>query len=258
MAEREDPDTRWEYKIIWRYGALLLLAVGLLAMGFGASGLCSTAISAILVPIGFISLVAGVVLPRIEGKLTVGPSQISADILGIRTLDQLSVSTSAPAVVLREVQTHDGLVAIETTQPPGAITLGDVWDALDVAGVSPASGAEILNNQAVFEGVGLGSAYFRLVDGRMLKMPNRGFLDYGTASPELLAVLAAWGIRPTASGRYPIPSEHARWVAARPPVFFHLALILMAEPSREFELYFNQHRGRAHSGHITSRFAWKR
>jgi hypothetical protein len=82
MTEREDREARWEYRIIWRYGALLLIAVGHLAMGFGASGLCTTAISAILVPIGFVCLVAGVVLPRIEGKLTVGPSQISADIVG--------------------------------------------------------------------------------------------------------------------------------------------------------------------------------
>jgi hypothetical protein len=81
-------------------------------MGFGASGLCTTAISAILLPIGFVCLVAGVVLPRSEGKLTVGLSQISADILGIRTLNQLSVTTSAPAVVLRKVQTREGLVAI--------------------------------------------------------------------------------------------------------------------------------------------------
>ena len=66
-----------------------------------------------------------------------GPNQISADIVGIRTLDQLSVSTSTPAVVLREVQTREGLVAIEAPQPPGAITLGDVWDALDAAGIKP-------------------------------------------------------------------------------------------------------------------------
>lgn len=220
VTEPDDRETRWEYQIIWRYGALLLLAVGLLAMGFGASGLCTTAISVVLLPIGFVCLVAGVVLPRIEGKLTVSPSQISADILGVRTLDQLSVTTSAPAVVLREVQTRDGLVAIETAQPPGAITLGDVWDALDAAGAYPKSGTEVLNNQAVFEGVGLGSAYFRLADDRMLKMPNRGFLDYAAASPELLAVLATWEIRPIASGRYPVPSEEARWVAAQPPVFF--------------------------------------
>lgn len=222
MTGREDPEARWEYKVIWRYGALLLLVVGLLAMGFGASGLCTTAISAILVPIGFICLVAGVVLPRIEGKLTVGPSQISADILGVRTLDQLSVSTSAPAVLLREVQTQGGVLAIEATQPPGAITLGDVWDALDSAGVNPSSGANALNNQAVFEGVGLGSAYFRLADGRMLRMPNRGFLDYAAASPELLSVVDSWGIRPTASGKYPLPSEEYRRIATQPPVYFYL------------------------------------
>lgn len=221
MRESEDREARWEYKIVWRYGALLLLAVGLLAMGFGASGLCATAISAILVPIGFVCLVAGVVLPRIEGKLTVGPSQISADVLGIRTLDQLFVTTSAPAVVLHEVETREGLVAIEAAQPPqGAITLGDVWDALDATGAYPASGAEALNNQAVFEGVGLGSAYFRLTDGRMLRMPNRGFIDYGTASSELLAVLATWGIRPKASGNYRVPSEEYRQIAVQPPVFF--------------------------------------
>jgi hypothetical protein len=220
MTEREDREARWEYRIIWRYGALLLIAVGLLAMGFGASGLCTTAISAILIPVGFVCLVAGVVLPRIEGKLTVGPSQISADIVGISTLDQLSVSTSSPAVVLHEVQTRKGVVAIEAVQPPGAITLGDVWDALDAAGVKPNSGAEALNNKAVFQGVGLGSAYFRLADGRMLKMPNRDFFDYGAASPELLAVLDTWGIRPTASGRYPVPPGRAQLVATQSYVFF--------------------------------------
>jgi hypothetical protein len=202
MSDHDGREARWEYKLIWRYGALVLIVVGLLAMAFGASGLCSTATSATLIPIGFISLVCGVVLPRIEGKLTVGPSRISADILGVTTLDQLSVSTSAPAVVLREVQTRGGIPAIEATQQPGAVTLGDVWDALDAAGVKPQSGAEALNGQAVFEGVGLGSAYFRLVDGRTLKMPNRGFFDHGVASSELMSVIDAWGIRPTASGKY--------------------------------------------------------
>ena len=218
--EREDPEVRWEYKIIWRYGALLLIVVGLLAMGFGASGLCTTATSAILVPIGFICLVAGVVLPRIEGKLTVGPSQITADIVGISTLDQLSVSTSAPAVVLREIQTSEGVLAIEAAQPPGAITLGDVWDALEAADIKSGSGAE-LNNQAVFDGVATGSAYFRLADGRRLKMPNRGFLDHGTATPELLDVLDAWGIRPTASGKYPVPPGRAQVVTDGAHIYFN-------------------------------------
>ncbi len=181
----------------------MLVVVGFLAMGFGASGLCSTEASATLIPIGFIGLVSGVVLPRIEGKLTVGPSRISADILGVSTLDQLSVSTFAPAVVFHEVQTQRGVHAIEAVQQPGAVTLGDVWDALDAAGVKPRSGPEALNNQAEFEGVGLGSAYFRLADGRTLKMPNRGFFDHGVASSELLDVLDSWGVRPTASSKYP-------------------------------------------------------
>src|SRR6266571_5650932 len=80
-------EPRWEYKILWRYGALLLTAVGLLAMGFGAAGVCGTAISVTLLPLGFICLVAGVVLPRIEGKFTAGPSGLSAEILAVHQLD---------------------------------------------------------------------------------------------------------------------------------------------------------------------------
>jgi hypothetical protein len=205
VTDRQSRDARWEYKVTWRYGALLLIVVGLLAMGFGASGLCSTPTSATLIPLGFVCLVAGVVLPRIEGNLTVGPSQVSADIVGITTLEQLSVSTSAPAVVLREVQTQEGVLAIETAQLPGAVTLGDVWDALDAAGIKVGSVAGASDNQAVFQGVGLGSAYFRLADGRTLRMPNRGFLDHGTVTSDLLSVLDAWGIHPSASGKYPAP-----------------------------------------------------
>jgi hypothetical protein len=81
---------------------------------------------------------------------------------------------------------------------PG-IAVGDVWDALDAAGIHP-------------EGVGLGSAYFRVDDGHLLKFPNRGFFDHGMASTELLAIFAAWGVRPTASGRYPMPVDANEWV----------------------------------------------
>lgn len=218
MARQSDGEARWEYTTIWRYGALLLIGVGLLAMGFGASGLTGTAMSAILVPIGFVSLVAGVVLPRIEGKLTVGPSQISAQIIRVDTLDQVLLTTSEPAVVLREVETASGRLAIEITQPPGSITIGDVWDALIAAGVRIHTD-DGLNSQAIFEGVGLGKAYFRLHDGRQLRMPNKGFVDYGAASDELLALVASWGIHATASGKYPLPAEEYRSIARQPPVF---------------------------------------
>jgi hypothetical protein len=219
MTVPGDGEVGWEYTVLWRYGALLLTAVGLLAMGFGAAGVSGTAISVTLISIGFICLIAGVVLARIEGKLTVGPGQLSADILAVHTLDSVSLTKSAPAVVLREVQSSDARIAIETAQPPGTITLGDVWDALDAAEVRPGARAEALNHQAEFEAVALGSAYFRLADGSTLKMPNRGLIDYGAASEELLALLAAWGIQPTASGRYPVPADPAyRWVAKQAPV----------------------------------------
>jgi hypothetical protein len=211
---------RWQYVILWRYGALILVLIGLAMLGVGASGVQGEPISMTLISLGFASTVGGVVLPRIEGKFTAGRGLVAADLLAVHKLDQVSMTTSAPAVLLREVQTPAGLAAIEAAQPPGAITLGDAWDALDAAGVYPKSDPAKLNHQAVFEGVGLGSAYFRLADGRELKMPNRGFVDYGAASDELLALLATWGIRPTASGKYPVPDSRYRWIASLPPVFF--------------------------------------
>jgi hypothetical protein len=73
------------------------------------------------------------------------------------------------------------------------VTLGDIWDALDSAGLRPDQGA-------------LGTAYFALPDGRLVGFPNHGFWDHGIASDELLAVVASWGVHPTHSGRYPRPT----------------------------------------------------
>ena len=114
----------------------------------------------------------------------------------------------------RRTGSEAGMVADElsdsspvTRQPMARITVGDVWDALEVVGIRP-------------EGVGLGSAYFRLPDDRLLKFPNRGFFDHGIASDELLAVFASWGACPTASGRYPMPADANEWVRRpRDPMF---------------------------------------
>ena len=93
------------------------------------------------------------------------------------------------------------------TDPTSGITIGDVWDALDGAGIKP-------------EGVGLGSAYFRVDAGHLLKFPNRGFFDHGIASAELVAVFASWGAYPTASGKYPMPVDANEWVCQpREPMF---------------------------------------
>ncbi len=167
-----------------------------------------TAISVTLLPLGFICLVAGVVLPRIEGKFTAGPSGLSAEILAVHRLDRASYVVSGPALA---VERSEGVVAGELESGAVAapaierVTLGDVWDALDAADLRP-------------DGVGMGHAYFSLPDGRTLSIPNRGFLDHGIASEELLTLLASWGIRPTASGKYQAPPHANPEFVVRPSV----------------------------------------
>src|SRR5205823_2453707 len=105
------------------------------------------------------------VLPRIEGKFTAGPSGLSAEVMAVHLLDQRRFVVSGPALAADEPTVQVG---------PGAgadnlgdrVTMGDIWDALDAADLRP-------------EGVGMGSAYFHMPDGRLLRIPNRGFLDHG-------------------------------------------------------------------------------
>ena len=159
-------------------------------MGFGAAGVCGTAISVTLLPIGFVCLVAGVVLPRIEGKFTAGPSGLTAEILAVHELDQPRYVISGPALATETTDTGAGIGG--AAEPDAQrITIGDVWDALDERGLRP-------------DAVGLGHAYFRLRGNRHLDMPNREFMDWGTASDELLAVLRTWmsNRSPAASTRY--------------------------------------------------------
>lgn len=187
-AMQKSAEPRWEYRLLWRYGALLLVGVGLAVMVVGATGVCETAISLTLLPLGFVSLVAGVVLPRIEGSFTAGPSGVSAEVLAVHRLDQARYVVSGPAL------SADESLAMAAAEEPPRVTLGDVWDGLDAAGLRPSQGA-------------LGTAYFSLDDGRDFGIPNRGFFDHGFASDELLALLASLGVRPTASGRYPMPPD---------------------------------------------------
>jgi hypothetical protein len=192
-------DPRWQYMILWRYGALILVVAGLLAMGFGAAGACGTTISLSLLPIGFVGLVAGVVLPRIEGRFTAGPSGLTAEMLAVHKLDQPRYVLSGPALAADTEHAADvdnagtyGAAVPDTER----ITIGDVWDALDARGLRADQGAA-------------GHAYFHLRGDRHLDIPNRGIMDWGTASDELLAVLRTWGVQPSASGKYPVrPGVH--------------------------------------------------
>lgn len=192
LPKPDDDHPPWEYKIILRYGALLLAVVGLLAMGFGASGVTGVAISVALLPIGFVCLVAGVVLPRIEGSFTAGPSGLSGN---LRPLD-LRYTVSGPAI-------EGGVAALPGSEQ---VTLGDIWDALDAAGFRPYA-------------VGMGHAYFHLPDNRSLSIPNKTFYDHGIASDELLAVVASWGVQPVASGNYPTPAHVSKPTQEVGPVY---------------------------------------
>ena len=199
-------DPRWQYMILWRYGALVLVVAGLLAMGFGAAGVCGTAISLSLLPIGFAGLVAGVVLPRIEGKFTTGPTGLTAEMLAVHELDHPRYVLSGPALAT-ETADPGGVNGSGTagTAVPDAerVTIGDVWDAFDSCGLRA-------------DGAVSGHAYFRLRGDSHLDTPNRGFMDWGTASGELLAVLRTWNVQPTASGKYPIRPEVRPDFARRP------------------------------------------
>jgi hypothetical protein len=199
-SENGHDDPRWEYKVLWRYGALLLVGVGLTAMAVAIAGVAKTAVSVTVLPIGFVSLVAGVVLPRIEGRFTAGPSGLSAEMLAVHELDrQPRFYASGPAV---DRSSDLSGRAISTSEPtaasgsPPRVTIGDVWDALDEAGVQ-------------LDGAGMGHAYFRLRGNRHLDMPNKTFMDWATASSDLLGVLETWGVHPVASGKYPAPDSVA-------------------------------------------------
>jgi hypothetical protein len=198
---------RWEYKLLWRYGPMLLAVVGLLAMGFGAAGVRGTAISATLLSLGFISLVAGVVLPRIEGKFTAGPSGLTAEVLAVHDLDPPVFVAAGLAVA---VERPDRAVADELERSAGTapayvwVSIGDIWDALDAAGIRPSN-------------MRLSSAYFRLPDGRSIQLPNREFYELACASDELLALLASWGIRPAATGKYQYSPDAMAKMFIRPP-----------------------------------------
>lgn len=193
MNDRENEGQehpRWQYGVLWRYGALVLVVVGLLAMGFGAANFTGAPVSVTLLPIGFVSLIAGVVLPRIEGKFTAGPTGLSAEMLAVHELDRPRFSISGPAFASDARGDEEDSEAEARHEPCGPrITIGDVWDALEAAGIRA-------------DGVGLGHAYFVLRGDHTLDIPNRSFADWGVASDDLLSVLETWGIHPVASGKY--------------------------------------------------------
>jgi hypothetical protein len=183
-----------------------LVVVGLAMIGFGASGLSGVPISLALLPLGFAALIAGVILPRIEGKFTAGTSGVSAELLPVHELDALTYVATGPAVAASQV---DALVRPETVTGttdipvPVRIKLGDVWDALEDAGFRVTQAA---TGKRLLEGP----------EGRSIVLHAREALGWAIASDELLSQVASWGVHPVASGKYPIPGGVDPVYAKRP------------------------------------------
>jgi ribosomal protein S28E/S33/predicted XRE-type DNA-binding protein len=94
----------------------------------------------------------------------------------------------------------------------GPIRIGDVWDALgNIWDNGSASGFRPVKAQAA-----LGTVYMEGPDSIVIRLPNRSFLDWGIASDELLTILAAWGVYPRASGKYPVPTDIDPTYVAQP------------------------------------------
>jgi hypothetical protein len=195
MQDQGDP--RWEYRLLWRYGPISLVAVGAALLAIGLSGLCATAVSVTVLPIGLVCLLAGVVLPRIEGAFTAGPQGITATLLAAHKIDACYTVTGPAVEAVELLAPVQDQVLLAPGQPDGPVLLGDVWDALDKK-VNVPGGFRSL-------GAACGTAYLVAPDGREFALTNRGFLDWRPASSDLLELLVQWGVRPVASGRYPVP-----------------------------------------------------
>ena len=190
---------RWEYMIPWLYGPLTLVVVGLALLGFGSSGLAGTSISVTMLLIGFICLVIGVALPRVEGSFTAGPEGITAQMRPVDEVEKSFTATGPALAPAGEIVIEGETARVKVEAVPGKVevaapvpALGDVWDALEDAGFYPREAAG-------------GTAFLQTPDGRSMSLPNRGFLDWRPVSEDLLAILRSWGVRPAASGKYHAP-----------------------------------------------------
>ena len=200
-SEPRSREPRWQYVVLWRYGSISLWLVGLTLLGLGIANVSGTAISVTLLPLGFILLIAGVILPRIEGKFTASPSGLSAEMLPVHALDPRTYVISGTAVA-----TVEGRLALEGAEGESIveqIKLGDVHDALVAAGFQ-------------LKGAFTGKQLLEAPDGRRIMLHAIWGLGWAIASDELLAHVRAWGIDPVASGAYPVPPDVDPDYARRP------------------------------------------
>jgi hypothetical protein len=88
---------RWEYRLGWRYGPLLVIVVGLGLLATGLAGASSAAISTTSLPLGFASIVSGAVLPRIDDKFkATARGEVSGQLLAPHEPDYMVSGPRSP------------------------------------------------------------------------------------------------------------------------------------------------------------------
>lgn len=174
---------RWQYTVVWRYGPLGLVLLGLSMIGYAMAADRSDAVIVSLLTLGLVSAVAGVVLPRIEGEFSASGQGVAGKLLSVTQLDTDLFVVKGPALAA-----HSRESIADQDRP---IMFGDVWDELDANGfhiIDAASGNYLVDDN----------------QGHQIQLPGRGHSEGQAASPELLAQLRSWGLNPTASGKYPL------------------------------------------------------
>jgi hypothetical protein len=178
---------RWQYAIVWRYGALLLILVGLGLIACALAGVTAV-IPAALLPIGFAALVAGVVLPRVKGRFS-GPGKVGADLLGVHELDM----RPAYRYTSPSVEAAEDVAALpassDDSNAPAVVTMADVIRALRAA-----PNVESRDDRWTTTYVG--------PDGSSVQVPVHGteaFFQSKAADDLLLRIVRDWdiGIQPT-------------------------------------------------------------
>jgi len=226
VADRPSP--RWEYRLVWRYGPLLLITLGMALLAIGLSGLCATAVSTAALPVGLILVISGAVLPRVEGKFTAGPHGVSGSMRGVGELDYWIIgpavqSGTAGVTGVGAIQIPTPAISGEghvrspdggdgggsSGQLPEAVALGDVREAVQ-AWTGVPGGFRLL-------GTGSGGTWFEAPDGSSFSLPSNNYYDYRPASAGLLDLLASWQIEPVASGKYRPLTTYRGLRNPRPP-----------------------------------------
>jgi hypothetical protein len=186
---RQDSDgpsaiLRWQYAVVWRYGPLGLVLLGLAMIVYAMVDDKSDAVTISLLTLGFVSVLAGIVLPRIEGEFSASGQGVTGKLLSVTQLDSRRYVAVGPALASDSKEP----IADQDTR----ITVGDVWDELEAHGfrvIDAATGQRLLRDGS----------------GHQLELSSRDHGGWQIVSPELLRLVRAWGLNPTASGKYSSP-----------------------------------------------------